>query len=107
MNRYSHLTMPKNTKVRLTVMFVPFIDLIIIIAFIALGLQVSKAFNLQAIMQFVMLGFSALAGILAVAKTPLAPQISNWKVLYSIFKQDRNRYYPIFVKGTNNGKRSK
>lgn len=98
MDNYQKLVMPKKTKYRLTVVYVPLIDILTVLGFIALGLHVAKISNLPSIMQFVLLAFSAIAGIAAVASTTLCYGVPNWKVLFLVLKQDRNKYYPLYVR---------
>ena len=69
-----------------------------VLGFIALGLHVAKISNLPSIMQFVLLAFSAIVGIAAVASTTLCYGVPNWKVLFLVLKQDRNKYYPLYVR---------
>lgn len=88
--------MPKSIKVQLTVLFLPFADLIILIACAALGMFVGRALGLNSIVQFVMMGYFLIVGIFGIARSPWVARTENWKVFLGILRQDRNKYYPLY-----------
>lgn len=95
------LIMPKTLKVRLTIFFVPFVNIMIIIAMSVVGLYIGKALLLNSVMQFVMMGFFIVLGVAGVAGNPWVSKTENYKVLLGILKQDRNKYYPLYKKGVS------
>ncbi|MDK7308813.1 hypothetical protein ABVC54_00990 [Lactobacillus gasseri] len=99
------LLMPRSIKYHMTVMFVPLMDIIAIMGFGALGLKLASSLGLSPIFSICLVIFCLFLGVMLIANTCLT-RIPNWKVLLAVLKQDRNKYYPLYLKGevVRNGK---
>ncbi|CAM3194969.1 hypothetical protein SAMN04487792_1626 [Lactobacillus bombicola] len=102
MDKYQNILIPKSTNVAIKMFLIDMLDLLFLFIGGMAGNQLSFMFNLQAIWQMILSGYGVIIAILLIMRTSLAPKMRNYRVLLAILRQDENKYYPLFLEGSNN-----
>ena len=92
-DRYGRI--PKNTRVGMTIFMVSIVDIAVVggLGFIALKLSEKLAFSpLFALLNILV---AVILGLALVIRTPAAPKTRNTRVIYSVLKMDRKKYFPV------------
>lgn len=98
-NRYQALinsmSIPKSTKVSMTLWGINIIDLAVIAGGFFAGLAISKRFDTNARVKVALVAITALTSLLLIMRTKYQRKVRNIIVLKSVLTQDKGHYYPI------------
>lgn len=108
-NRYQALinsmSIPKSTKVSMTLWGINIIDLAVIVGGVFIGLAISKRFDTNAIVKIALVAITTLTSLLLIMRTKYQRKVRNIVVLKSILTQDKGHYYPIKIEERKKGGR--
>lgn len=87
------MTMPKSTKVVMTLYGVSVLDIAAVFLGFMCGKWVSELFTMQAGFQFVFYFLGVAVAVFLIIR--VQPRRPTWKLIYFLITQDQGRYYPI------------
>lgn len=92
---------PKNTKQEIKLWAFFLLDIGIVGGMLLLANYINKVVPISATMQIVNYILFACFGIFLCARSPSYPIDRNFKLIFYIFRMDRNKYHPIDIKDFN------